>query len=164
MEFRKDKDIGETIGKIKELLIQAGIEVHVVFKANPKPLVYSCRIELRDLPGIGTNGKGTSENAALASAYSELMERLQNRILIESLFCGFSNKVKKESPISSWDKLKKMELFLCSPSMENNISKDEIEDLSYEDNIEFVNITTSETVHLNKELLDYFLGSNGRKS
>ena len=32
MEFRKDKDIGETIGKIKELLIQAGIEVMLYLK------------------------------------------------------------------------------------------------------------------------------------
>lgn len=57
---------------------------------------YSCRISIanNDLDGlnIGTNGKGMTREYALASAYGEFMERIQNLILISnrSLFYNSS--------------------------------------------------------------------------
>lgn len=100
MELRKDETPLITINTIKRLLMQAGIYTQISFQANPIPSMYSCRVEIQGLPGIGTNGKGTSETAALASAYSELMERLQNGILLESLYTAFPREKDREETIS----------------------------------------------------------------
>ena len=57
-------------------------EEHYVGDAN----FYSCRVNiannLLDDLNIGTNGKGMRFEYALASAYGEFMERIQNQILI----------------------------------------------------------------------------------
>lgn len=39
---------------------------------------YSLRITLENAPSIGSNGKGTTREYAKASAYAELLERIQN--------------------------------------------------------------------------------------
>ena len=76
----------ETIFLIRKILHEKlGIllkEEHYVGDAN----FYSCRIHiannsLSDL-NIGTNGKGMQFEYALASAYGEFMERLQNQMLL----------------------------------------------------------------------------------
>lgn len=82
----KAKAPEETILQIREILHnELGIllkEEH--FKGDNE--FYSCRITIAnnnigDL-GIGTNGKGMTFEYALASAYGEFMERLQNQALI----------------------------------------------------------------------------------
>ena len=56
---------------------------------------YSCRISItnNDLEGlnIGTNGKGMTREYALASAYGEFMERIQNLILISNRSLFYNN-------------------------------------------------------------------------
>lgn len=161
MEWRKDIDARVTIDTIKKLLMKIGIDTHIVFKANPMPLIYSCRVELQELPGIGTNGKGISEMTALASAYSELMERLQNRILTESLYLGFDHEDYMEEDGLSQEMMKQTESYLCDRTNNEMRFRQGIKNLSHGDNIPFTNISTGEHVYLNKKLLNHYLGSNG---
>lgn len=47
--------------------------------------VFSTRLNLSEI-GLGTNGKGTSIEMSRASAYGELMERLQNFALYKFMY------------------------------------------------------------------------------
>jgi len=74
-----------TIYRIRTILHNLGIftiEEHL----RSEGMYYSCRvfIDNDDVKrfDIGTNGKGMSAEYALASAYAELMERIENRMLI----------------------------------------------------------------------------------
>ncbi len=88
----KAKAPGDTILQIRQILHdKLGIilkEEH--FKGDNE--FYSCRVTIAnngigDL-GIGTNGKGMTFEYALASAYGEFMERLQNQALIFNRHLG----------------------------------------------------------------------------
>lgn len=88
---------------------------------------YSCRIciankSLIDL-NIGTNGKGMKFEYALASAYGELMERLQNQILILHRNVGYMDEQKKKKFPSFYQELKKKNILLkyCFAPDERNI-------------------------------------------
>lgn len=79
----------QTIQNIRKILNDLGIfttESHVGLNGA----YYSCRVVIDNnnlgLVNIGTNGKGMSKEYALASAYGELMERIQNRLLFRSMY------------------------------------------------------------------------------
>lgn len=72
----KDCPYEETIKKIKNILENAYIKTTEIFNEGYNG-IYSVRVTIDKL-GMATNGKGLSKNSALASAYGELMERLQN--------------------------------------------------------------------------------------
>jgi len=82
-EYTKYKECSpeETIFRIRQILREAGL--HPVLKWVPDEFrgVCSNRVYLDPVTGLGTNGKGTSERYAEASAFAELMERLQNNLL-----------------------------------------------------------------------------------
>ena len=75
----------ETIHRIRQILYEMGLFV-TEFHQNQNGLSYYCRVILANDDihrfAIGTNGKGMSAEYALASAYAELMERIENRMLI----------------------------------------------------------------------------------
>lgn len=76
---RKDAKPHETISKIKNILKSNNYKVrerHVRRNFNG---IYSIRLELNNKKG--SNGKGISLGYAKASAYAELMERLQSNML-----------------------------------------------------------------------------------
>ncbi|MFR9507792.1 MAG: YcaO-like family protein [Rikenellaceae bacterium] len=83
MKPYKAKSPLETINNIRGILSNIGIfttESHMSYS----DLFCSCRVVIDDkMKGldIGTNGKGMNTQYALASAYGEMMERLQNRML-----------------------------------------------------------------------------------
>lgn len=83
---RKDCNPKQTINKIRNILRKNNIKVKESKIINIDDSIYSTRVELRDIPGIGTNGKGISKEYALASAYAEFMERLQSKFLVKSDF------------------------------------------------------------------------------
>jgi len=66
---------------IRGILQEAG--VYPVLKWEPGEFsgVASNRVYLDPVNGLGTNGKGTTERYAEASAFAELIERIQNYIL-----------------------------------------------------------------------------------
>ncbi|MCR5148510.1 MAG: YcaO-like family protein [Eubacterium sp.] len=72
----KDSDVSDTINRIKSILQRNNIIVEEKIDQGYDG-IYSVRLTIKEL-SLGTNGKGTTENNALASAYGELMERIQN--------------------------------------------------------------------------------------
>lgn len=75
----------DTIHRIRTILHDLGIFTTEQHLRN-EGMYYSCRvfIDNNDVKrfDIGTNGKGMSAEYALASAYAELMERIENKMLI----------------------------------------------------------------------------------
>lgn len=97
----KDSPPGETIGRIRKILDSIGIRVKETMFSHNR-LSFSCRITV-DNPGfselnIGTNGKGLTEEYALASGYAEFMERLQNKFLINEAM-RFAGRIEGEQPL-----------------------------------------------------------------
>lgn len=94
MEY-KDATPNVTIKRIKAILMSLGIKTReTIFCAHN--LCHSCRIQI-DNKGleslnIGTNGKGITHDYSLASGYAELMERLQNKFLVNEAM-RFSSKI-----------------------------------------------------------------------
>lgn len=77
----KDCPPENTIAIIKQVLTNWGIKIVREDWNHFVDGVYSVRIE-SDYPYFGTNGKGRTKEYALASAYAEFLERLQNGLLI----------------------------------------------------------------------------------
>lgn len=77
--FRKDAKPKDTIAKIKNILKSNNYKYKETGLRRSLNGIYSIRLELNN--NSGANGKGTSLNLAKASAYAELMERLQSNML-----------------------------------------------------------------------------------
>lgn len=88
---RKDKLPLETINLIKKILKENKIKIRESKITNINNSVFSVRVELKNIPGVGTNGKGITKEYALASAYAEFMERLQSGFLIKSDYLNKEN-------------------------------------------------------------------------
>jgi len=78
----KAKEPYETVSQIRNILAEHDIFLSETSRVNEAADVASCRIWLSDedlaMGDFGTNGKGMNARYALASAYGEFMERLQN--------------------------------------------------------------------------------------
>jgi ribosomal protein S12 methylthiotransferase accessory factor len=78
----------ETIARLRHILHDLSIVPVVVDWQEVSSQCYSTRVVACDLPpmfnagGFGSNGKGLTHAFALASAYGELLERLQNNYLL----------------------------------------------------------------------------------
>jgi len=75
-----------TIKGISDILHNVGIETFEQHWEDVSSKCFSVRVEIDGFPGVGTNGKGTTRFFALASAYGELMERLQNKKLLNKTY------------------------------------------------------------------------------
>ena len=93
-DYQKHKDSHptETITRIRNILYEIGIfPIEVNWEQNYN--YFSVRLVTNTFGfDFGTNGKGISRELALASAYSEFMERLQNLLLIKKKY-GRMNEV-----------------------------------------------------------------------
>lgn len=78
----KDNKPKQTVAQIKSILDNLGIEVTEDYKRHKENEVSSVRITIKGSNDTGTNGKGTTEEKALASGYAEFMERLQTNYLL----------------------------------------------------------------------------------
>lgn len=72
----KDESPLKTVEKIKKILNTYGIETTESWSEPTVPYCYSLRVSVVGTT-FGTNGKGITKEFALASAYGEMMERLQ---------------------------------------------------------------------------------------
>jgi ribosomal protein S12 methylthiotransferase accessory factor len=88
------KDIApeDTICNIKNILKENNINIQEQSWNKALDSIYSCRVVIHGSE-IGANGKGIKKELALASAQAELMERLQNQILFDSM--EFSPKTRR---------------------------------------------------------------------
>lgn len=72
----KDSSPMKTVEKIKGILAENGIKTREQWRESKVPYCYSLTVHVEGV-AFSTNGKGRSKEFALASAYGELMERLQ---------------------------------------------------------------------------------------
>ena len=81
----KENSPSETVERIIDLLGKVGLETEYT-QFDPDVKCFSGRVSLKNegLHSVGANGKGTSAEFCRASAYAELMERMQNR----AFFCA----------------------------------------------------------------------------
>lgn len=99
MRKYKEDTPENTILKIQRLLCDTNIVVYQSNWINPVQELYSVRLETSEQTGlVGQNGKGKNKPYALASAYAEFAERLQNGIItigsaVEILPCVLQNRV-----------------------------------------------------------------------
>lgn len=77
----KDEALEKSIEKIGSAIRALGYNIIEARWLNPAPYIWSVHIRDEDCPQVFSNGKGASRNAALASAYGELIERLSTRYL-----------------------------------------------------------------------------------
>lgn len=149
--FRKDAKPKETIAKIRNILKNNNYKYKETgFRRNLNG-IYSIRLELNN--NSGSNGKGISFSLAKASAYAELMERLQSNML-------------KKKRLSTNSLSRDINLYL---PLLNNASDDFINKFMELDDIYFntekaLNIKTgkSETIPINA--INCFCHTNGLAS
>lgn len=79
----KDDSPMNTVARIKGILKSYGIETEENWSESGVPYCYSLRVAVFGTE-FGTNGKGVTKELALASAYGELMERLQIGSVLKS--------------------------------------------------------------------------------
>ncbi len=146
---KKEKQPLETITTIKNILNNVGIYMTESW-TNPKNIafstVFSLRINIFGIGRYGTNGKGTTPEYAIASAYGEMMERLQTGHLLKN--------PSKYSP----------EEFIIAPDKVNLSRKEFLELNNTFLNTDFRTITKRsflnpeiDNLKNNKELLDFWL-------
>ena len=128
MGLYKAIDPEDTILWIRRILYDLKINV-IEQHFRKEGLYYSCRIkidnnDIRNLD-VGTNGKGMNSMYSLASAYGELMERIQNKMLLLATkyaspdFCYNNNSLSK---------------YFVGRGLSHRFFPDEIlKDLSYQD-------------------------------
>ncbi|HPZ09346.1 MAG TPA: YcaO-like family protein [Candidatus Eremiobacteraeota bacterium] len=81
VKYYKDLTPEETIEKAKKILEKNNVIAHKQTERNALNALYYCRIGIKNSE-VGVNGKGITEELALASGMAELLERLQNQALI----------------------------------------------------------------------------------
>ncbi|MBW1635190.1 MAG: YcaO-like family protein [Deltaproteobacteria bacterium] len=72
----KDASLEDTIARASGLLDRVGLSVEPVSWVNPAPNCWSVHLQARECELLYTNGKGISQQAALASSLGEFIERL----------------------------------------------------------------------------------------
>jgi ribosomal protein S12 methylthiotransferase accessory factor len=125
----RDAPPRETISRIRAILDELGLCMHETEWHDVDGMAYSLSIVASDfsLPrrqrALGANGKGASVELALASAYAEFLERLQN--LHPTCFFGSYGEMPErvEPPDIAWQKLG--DLFGRSPACVNHLFAEE---------------------------------------
>lgn len=97
---RKDSSPENTISNITKVLDQLGLFTQIVDEHSFEENWFSLTVIFRDFPYIYANGKGVSRLYAMASAYGELMERLQTGQLLDNLYWREDKQISEQESIS----------------------------------------------------------------
>jgi len=90
----KDAPLEETIKIATELLDRVGFSTEPTGWINPAPGCWSVHIRSKECRHFYTNGKGTSQQAALASGLGEFIERLSTNFFFSDFFLEDHNTAK----------------------------------------------------------------------
>lgn len=159
---RKDRLPESTISYAEKVLKKIGMNYRVVSEHSYKNNWYSCNIEICQLPGIFSNGKGITKEYALASALGEMLERLQCGLLINREFYN------KEIDILDGEQEKKI-IQISRQYLKTSLKNQD--DLvlekffrkypKYATVKEYKQLFKGNTVLIPHELIHYICGSNG---
>jgi len=92
----KDAPLEKTIRTATRLLDRIGFSAEPVTWLNPAPNCWSVHIRSKECEHLYTNGKGTSQQAALASGLGEYLERLSTNFFFSDFF--LENDTAAENP------------------------------------------------------------------
>jgi len=84
----KDAPLEQTIAKMTQILTDLGMKIEVASWRNIVPNVWSLHIRDAASPMCFTNGKGSTKEAALASALGEFLERLSCNFFYNDQYFG----------------------------------------------------------------------------
>lgn len=172
-KFKDDPPI-KTINKIRNILMRLGIFPIESRWKNPIKNIYSVNLRIPET-NLFVNGKGISIELALASAYGELMERLQNQFLYPNVqfddsvnrYLGFYHSP-DEKYVSPSELLKSSPEEICEifkPIDGNNRNKFEYLKLLANKQgftcLPFYNLNNDRIVYLPTVFLKYYYESNG---
>lgn len=93
MILGKDRDVKETIGITKRILDSAGYNLMEDKLLSPDKNIWSVHLKDNDSP-FYTNGKGSSKENSVASAYCEYVERLVSGFFYYDFYLGISSREK----------------------------------------------------------------------
>lgn len=175
----KDAPLEASISRFREILKNLNIEVVEKDWLNPLPNIFSVHVAIASCPCIYSNGKGSSQLAALASAYGELFERLATHMEFSDYFLGLENandkfvhfedekwtEIDPENPEIPNDILNaNLRRFYCE---KNDVNLEDLVDLQSSSfdrgvcSLPFANARNGEIVYFPINLLDNLYGSNG---
>ena len=162
IEFnRKDRNPKETIDNISSVLKKYGLSFNVVDLHSVNDVSYSVTVELTELPGMTTNGKGISEEFALASALGEMMERLQCGVMIDESFYGGQFSRKNRRSQINYELIYKYLKNILPKSWRKDIAHLIDKFPQYGTEEVYNKIDTDEACYLPHKLIHYICGSNG---
>ena len=103
----KDAALEDTLARFKHVAAKLGLELVEEQWLNPLPNVWSVHLSVASCPALYSNGKGSSKEAALCSAYGEIYERLATHMSFSDFFLGKSRSEGKfvHFPDERWTKL-----------------------------------------------------------
>ena len=165
----KSTDPLTTVNRIRKILYDNGIFlIESVQRREPVTGVCSCRVifgddSLRELD-IGSNGKGMDARYALASAYAEFMERLQNGATLWKVL-GMPNSVPGAHEVNpksfKADVKRLMDFAYEDQTIPESLINEVIENSPNRDVITFRNFRTGEALDIPAALYNKMTGSNG---
>lgn len=151
---RKDIPPKTTVNNIKKILKKNKIKVKEKGKRKNLNGVYSLRLELSNKKG--SNGKGLSYVLAKASAYAELMERLQSKMLDKS-------KVKESKTNITARNNKYFDSLLVNTSQEYKKKFFDLDSVYFETE-KLLNLKTNKYVSAPLSAINFFCHTNGLAS
>lgn len=103
----KDAALEDTLKRFKQVAEKLSLEFVEDKWLNPLPDLWSVHLSVANCPVLYSNGKGSSHDAALASAYGEIYERLATHMSFSEYFLGLENSNDKfvHFPDEKWIKL-----------------------------------------------------------
>ena len=84
----KDAALEDTLARFKHVAAELGLELVEEQWLNPLPNVWSVHLAVAACPALYSNGKGSSKEAALCSAYGEIYERLATHMSFSDFYLG----------------------------------------------------------------------------
>lgn len=181
----KDAALEDTLRRFKQVAQELKLDLVEEQWLNPLPDLWSVHLSIANCPAIYSNGKGSTQDAALCSAYGEIFERLATHMSFSDFYLGLSNADSKfvhfsdekwtvieerdeddDSPIELPNdvlnvKLRQLYGQKGALSLENLV---DIQSCSYERgvcSIPFTNARNGEIVYFPVNLLDNLYASNG---
>ena len=177
----KDAALEDTLSRFKRIATELQLDLVEEQWLNPLPDLWSVHLAIASCPAIYSNGKGSSHDAALASAYGELYERLATHMSFADFYLGsnVSNEKFVHFPDEKWTPLSDDESGTPIPPDILNVKLRELygkdTDLTLESlvdlqscsfergvcSIPFTNARNGEIVYFPVNLLDNLYASNG---
>jgi YcaO-like protein with predicted kinase domain len=174
----------QTVFKIRNILEKVDILVTPTLIKSPFKNIYSTRIEASEQDGsFGANGKGKTPIFSLASAYAEIIERIQNSLMLggNGVPKSLNNYIKKRTDFHyypderimskdeflSLDKKLFSDFFLNTSQESINKTIQTIYDRLFSENkkglvsVPFFNINNKEVMYIPYNFLLAMTGTNG---